>query len=40
LGGVKAETDNLREIRHEKHQNDGGAPWRMEHELAQAIKMK
>jgi len=38
LGGLKAESDKLREIGHEKHENDGGAPWRMEHELAQAIK--
>jgi len=40
LGGLKAESDKLRDIRREKHENDGGAPWQMEHVLGQAIKTK
>ena len=33
LGGLKAESDKLRKIRHENQENDSGAPWRMKNEL-------
>ena len=33
LGGLKAESNKLRKIRHENQENDSGASWRMENEL-------
>ena len=33
LGGLKAESDKLRKIRHENQENDSGAPWRMKNKL-------
>jgi len=33
LGGLKAEIDKLKKIRHENQENDSGAPWRMKNEL-------
>jgi len=32
-GGLKAESDKLRKIRHENQENDSGSPWRMKNEL-------